>query len=302
MRLLVSVRSVEEAMAAACGGADFIDLKEPGAGALGGLPVATILAIVAALRAQRTALPVSATIGDVPMDHLGEILARVAAVGACAVDYVKVGIESGPRAFGVLDALAGCGSPVVPVFLADRGIDAGLLEHASGLGFPAIMADTADKGAGSLLDLVSREALGRFVACVRGAGQLVGLAGALRTTDVPALRALGTDFAGFRSAVCVGHRAAALDPQRLRGLVAAVRCGAVAADVAQAEGAGTTARSRSQDGGPSITEQQSTHAIQVALVEEVDRKRHTVRQRGEAAIDDARVAQLRQAQQRVDSA
>ena len=50
MKLLVSVRSVEEALLAAEGGADFIDLKEPGAGALGGLPIATIRAIVDALR------------------------------------------------------------------------------------------------------------------------------------------------------------------------------------------------------------------------------------------------------------
>jgi uncharacterized protein (UPF0264 family) len=221
------VRSVEEAMAAAHGGADFIDLKEPSTGALGGLPVATIRAIVAALRAQRIALPVSATIGDVPMDRLEDILSQVEAVGACAVDYVKVGIEPGPRAFGVLDALAGGAWPVVPVFLADRGIDFELLEHACGLGLPAVMADTAEKGSGSLLDIVPREALHRFVGRVREAGLLVGLAGALRAADVPALRALGADFAGFRSAVCSGHRGAALDLQRLHALVAAMH-GAVA--------------------------------------------------------------------------
>ena len=39
-RLLVSVRSVDEALVAAAGGADFIDLKEPSQGALGGLPEA----------------------------------------------------------------------------------------------------------------------------------------------------------------------------------------------------------------------------------------------------------------------
>ena len=38
MRMLVSVRDVPEALLAAHGGADFIDLKEPRAGALGGLP------------------------------------------------------------------------------------------------------------------------------------------------------------------------------------------------------------------------------------------------------------------------
>ena len=39
MRLLISVRSSAEALLAARGGADFIDLKEPGQGALGGLAV-----------------------------------------------------------------------------------------------------------------------------------------------------------------------------------------------------------------------------------------------------------------------
>lgn len=226
MRLLVSVRSVEEALVAARGGADFIDLKEPRAGALGGLPVATIRAIVAALREQGIGLPVSATIGDLGMDSLAEVLAQVHAVGACAVDYVKVGIEPVPQASAVLEALAVCGWPIVPVFLADRGIDFAQVEQACRLGFPGIMADTADKHAGSLFDAVPAAALRRFVGCVRevgAAGTMVGLAGALRASDAPALLALQADFAGFRTAVCQGDRGSTLDPQRLRSLAAALR-------------------------------------------------------------------------------
>lgn len=222
MRLLVSVRSVDEALLAAEGGADFIDLKEPGQGALGGLPVGTIRAIVATLRSHRHALPISATIGDVPMEALDTILARVEAVGACGVDIVKVGIEHGAPARAVLDALATCGRTIVPVFIADRGLDRALVEHAAGLGFAGLMADTADKLAGSLFDVTPSD-LQAFVATARAARTLVGLAGALRTSDAPRLAALGPDFAGFRSAVCAGARSDALDPDRLRGLVAAMR-------------------------------------------------------------------------------
>jgi uncharacterized protein (UPF0264 family) len=228
MRLLVSVRCVDEALVAARGGAHFIDLKEPRAGALGGLAIPAIRTIVGALREQGIRLPVSATIGDVPMDQLDQLAARVAAVGACAVDYVKVGIEPVPQAMEVLGALAGCGWPIVPVFLADRGIDFAQLEHACRLGFPALMADTADKHAGSLFDVVPRPDLDRFVACVRGAGLMVGVAGALRAADAPALLALGADFAGFRTAVCHGDRGSALDPQRLRSLATAMRPRSVA--------------------------------------------------------------------------
>lgn len=218
-RLLVSVRSVDEALLVAEGGADFIDLKEPGQGALGGLPVATIGEIVAALRRAGSPLPVSATIGDVPMHELDTILERVEAVGACGVDYVKVGIERSPAAGAALRALAACGRPLVPVFIADRGLDERAVALALSLRFPGLMVDTADKLAGSLFDVLPLAAIERFIAMAREAGTMVGIAGALRRADAGRIVALAPDFAGFRSAVCRGQRSDALDAACLRELV-----------------------------------------------------------------------------------
>ncbi len=225
MKLLVSVRSVEEALLAARGGADFIDLKEPGHGALGALPLPTICACVAALRDYK--LPISATIGDLPMDARDDIAARVHAVADCGVDIVKVGIERNAAAHDVLTMLAACGQPIVPVLIADRGLDAELVEHAVGLGFAGLMVDTADKLAGSLFDCVPVAVLRHFIDSARAASLMCGLAGALRTEDVPRLTALAPDFAGFRSAVCNGDRSGALDPQRLHALRQATPCGLV---------------------------------------------------------------------------
>ncbi len=216
MKLLVSVRTVAEAAIAAEGGADFIDLKEPRAGALGGLPVALIADIVAALRAAGCRLPVSATIGDLPMHDVGAIVARARAVAACGVDYVKVGIERDAGAPAVLQALSDLPFAVVPVFIADRGLDLGLV--ASALHFPAVMADTADKLSGSLFDCAPAAQLQQFVALARGQDALVGLAGALRHAHLPQLIELAPDFAGFRSAVCRGARGSALDGALLREL------------------------------------------------------------------------------------
>ena len=106
LRLLVSVRSVDEALCAADAGVDLIDLKEPAAGALGGLPIATVRAVVAALRERGNAGLISATIGDVPMSAQALILERVHAVAACGVDYVKVGITRDAAAPAVLQSLA----------------------------------------------------------------------------------------------------------------------------------------------------------------------------------------------------
>lgn len=232
IRLLVSVRNVDEALLAASGGADFIDLKEPGQGALGGLPLAMIGAIVTALRAGHPGLAISATIGDVPMRDLAEILARVMAVAACGVDLVKVGIEGGAQAgaaagksqaSAVLSALAGCGHAVVPVFIADHGMHAALWQQALALPLAGVMIDTADKHAGSLFEVMSSPDLAALLAQARAAGRLCGLAGALRLPHLARLHALAPDFAGFRSAVCDGDRSGALSPQRLAALVQALR-------------------------------------------------------------------------------
>jgi (5-formylfuran-3-yl)methyl phosphate synthase len=223
MRVLVSARSVDEAFIAAQGGADFVDLKEPGQGALGGLPVAGIRQIVSTLRDKRVTLPVSATIGDWPMAALDRILAQVEAVGACGVDYVKVGIERGPLAHDVLCALAASGRPVIPVLIADHGLDDALVDHAVAAGFAGLMLDTADKRRGSLLDMLPLSTLQRFVSQAREAGVMAGLAGALRLDQADILARLAPDFAGFRSAVCGGERHGAIAAMRVRALVGAVQ-------------------------------------------------------------------------------
>ena len=223
IRLLVSVRTVHEALLAAGGGADFIDLKEPGQGALGGLPVVVIGQIVGALRAQHPGLPISATIGDVPMLDLAEIQSRVLAVAACGVDFVKVGIQRGPGATALLAWLAACGHGVVPVFIADSGIDGARWRQALALPLAGVMIDTADKLAGSLFDVLAMPELAALLAQARAARRMVGLAGALRLPHLQSLRALAPDFAGFRSAVCEGDRSGELSPVRLTALVQALR-------------------------------------------------------------------------------
>lgn len=225
MKILVSVRDVAEAELAASAGVGFIDLKEPSDGALGGLPVEAIRPIVQRLRRVAPGVPVTATIGDWPAHALAAIRERVLAVAACGVDHVKVGVVPGMGASALVSALgwmASSGVPVVPVLIADDGVPADLLDQIVGQRFAAVMLDTADKRGGTLLQRVPTAALSGMVAQVRRHGGLAGLAGALQFEDLPALRALGPDFAGFRSAVCAGDRRLGIDDARLRRLVGTV--------------------------------------------------------------------------------
>jgi (5-formylfuran-3-yl)methyl phosphate synthase len=223
LRLLVSARSAEEALAAAAAGADIIDLKEPRAGALGGLPVAGIRQIVDTLRKRDPLQVVSATIGEMPPERLEAIVEAVHAVADCGVDYVKVGVAPGPAARPLLQALARCDTQVVPVFVADDGLEQSLIKLAHSLPFPALLLDTADKAAGSLFDCVDEDSLRRFIQQTRRAGRLAGLAGALRFDHLAQLWRLGPDIAGFRTAVCNGDRSGELDPARVRELASRFR-------------------------------------------------------------------------------
>jgi len=229
VQALVSVRTVEEALLAAQAGVPLIDLKEPRAGALGALPPEVLRDIVAALRGAGCQAEISATVGDLPADDPAALLRQVAATAACGVDVVKVGLW--PLGLGpacellaelsrfMRDAKVG----IVPVLLADPLFSEALLGAACEEPFTAIMLDTRDKPAGSLLERLPPLDLRRFVARVRGAGRRVGLAGALRLSDVPRLKALRPDFAGFRTAVCEGQRGGPLSVQAVEQLLMALR-------------------------------------------------------------------------------
>jgi uncharacterized protein (UPF0264 family) len=233
VRLLVSVRDVDEALAAAAEGADFIDLKEPADGALGAVAPSHVARIVSVLRRRYPDVRVSATVGDLPASEAGEILSRVQRVASCGVDYVKVGLwpaAVATAADALLDALAGAGPGIVPVLVADEGVDLALVARALARGsFPALMIDTAEKRRGSLLQRVPPAELADFIAAARTRGVMAGLAGSLRADDAPALLALAPDFAGFRGAVTRGGRAGVLDPRLVRALRSRFAAGAGAA-------------------------------------------------------------------------
>lgn len=223
-RLLISARNVDEARLAHAAGADIVDLKEPATGALGAVPLAELRACVQALAeagAPAGTVPVSATVGDWPAVPLAPVLQAARAVADCGVTWVKVGLDgrSGAAGAALLTALhQALPGRVVPVLLADAGIDAALLDAACALALPALMLDTAGKAGGSLLDAMGAADLQQVARRVRSAGLRLGLAGALRLADIERVRAFGPDIVGFRGAACEGGRSGPLVAARVRAL------------------------------------------------------------------------------------
>ena len=218
---LASVVGPEEATVALKHGADIIDLKDPGGGALGAAPPEAVRATVAALGGRR---PVSAVTGDLPMQP-DIVVAAVEAMAATGVDYIKVGLFPDHGREDCIRALAGLARTIkiVGVMFADRGADNALLARMAASGFAGAMLDTAGKGAGRLLQHADITALNDFVAACRAHGLLAGLAGSLETPDIPRLLLLEPDYLGFRRALCVGQeRSGRIDADAVgivRGLI-----------------------------------------------------------------------------------
>lgn len=216
--MLASVTSVAEAKIALAGGADIIDLKNPEQGALGALPLVVIREIVEAVGQRK---PLSATVGDLPMQpHL--LANAVINTAATGVDIVKIGFfgqVGHAECIRAMVPLTAQGIAIVAVLFADEAPDFGLLTQMAKAGLHGVMLDTATKNGKGLRHYLDDEILQQFVEYAGALELLTGLAGSLATADIPALAKIGPDYLGFRGALCQdSDRKASLDPLKLRGV------------------------------------------------------------------------------------
>ncbi|WP_042694749.1 (5-formylfuran-3-yl)methyl phosphate synthase [Azospirillum sp. B506] len=223
IRMLASVTDPVESEIAVTAGADLIDLKNPDDGALGALPVSTIRSCLDAVAGRR---PVSATIGDLPMEPacVADAVSRTAATG---VDIVKMGILAGgdPQASIAAAAQARGPAALFGVILADMvSPTLDLVRAMAGAGFIGVMLDTGLKDGRTLRDHLSADALAGFIGQARDAGLSAGLAGSLRLADIGPLAALHPSILGFRGALCRnGARRDVIDQHRVAEVVHGVR-------------------------------------------------------------------------------
>jgi uncharacterized protein (UPF0264 family) len=228
MRLLVSVRSAEEAIMALEGGADIIDAKEPRRGPLGPVSPEVLSEICDRVP---PAQELSVALGDVatPAD-VWRTLSRVPRTDHSAT-YLKLGFAglADPDVIRSLLAIALAATVehpavrIIAVAYADSG-HAGcappwlISRVAAEAGAAGILLDTWLKSGGNLLTWIEPEALVELLAAVRAEHLLTAIAGSLRTEDLPAVSWAKPHIVGFRRAVCSGGREGALSTLLVREL------------------------------------------------------------------------------------
>lgn len=209
-QLLISVTSVEEAKIALKNGADFIDLKDPGQGALGALPVETVQEIADFVHAQiqQGGRQVSATIGDLPMQP-NLILERVLALAKTNVDIIKIGFFETADYQVCLDALklhARKGIKLIAVLFAEFHYPEYLVGAIREAGFYGLMVDTARKDGRTFLNYCSEVGMKAFSEKVQKHGLIFGLAGSLNIQHVDIVKRINPTYIGFRGGVSVNNR------------------------------------------------------------------------------------------------
>ena len=199
--MLASVSSLAEAALVWDAKVDIIDLKQPASGALGALDVDAVQQIVTAMNGQ---CPISATIGDLPMQP-ELVFNAVKAMAETGVNYIKIGFFPGDDWQGTvarLTALTQQNIALIAVLFADNAIDLALIDQLKNAGFKGVMLDTLNKNNGSLTQCMTKTEIARFVSEVQTRQLICGLAGSLRLKDIPGLLAFQPDYLGFRGALC----------------------------------------------------------------------------------------------------
>ena len=229
MRLLVSVRSVDEVSAALAGGADIIDVKEPSRGALGAADLEVIRAVAARVP---SSIPLSVALGD-PADAIEAQVAvnRLAFRREAGELILKLGFAGTASEIEVaerlMSAIGTVRSGAAPMFVAVAYADwlrarapspSAVVRAASRVGARGVLLDTFIKGGRDLFDSISLEALIRWMGEARLAGLLVAVAGSIDAGSVPRLRAAAPDVVGVRGAACDGGRLGRISAERVREL------------------------------------------------------------------------------------
>lgn len=213
--MLASVNSLEEALLVLEAGVDIIDLKQPAQGALGALDCNSVAEIVNAINEKK---PISATIGDLPM-HPETVFNAAKRMAITGVDYIKIGFFPGGSWSGTISQLAELsqrGHNLIAVLFADQPLDLSIIRQLKHAKFSGVMLDTMNKQSGSLATILSLIEINNFTSLAHSNQLLCGLAGSLKTQDIPDLLTLEPDYLGFRGALCKQHlRTAKLDFQAI---------------------------------------------------------------------------------------
>lgn len=228
-RLLVSVRNRSEAAAAFDGGADVIDVKEPGQGSLGAASPDVWQAIQQLFsrsgKSEFTGNPqvtLSAAMGE-----LIDFANRPLVTALAGFHFAKIGLAGCSRIPDWrqrwdrwMQVLPRETDPVAVTYADYRSSNAPtpsqVIAAASDAGIRMLLIDTHNKNAGDLFAAMTAEELRDVVAQSRAHNLMLALAGSLQLSTLPKALTFEPELVAVRGAVCRGGRESVLDKELVK--------------------------------------------------------------------------------------
>ncbi len=218
-KLLISVRSADEARIATSGGADIIDVKEPNRGSLGKADVRVWREVV---RQVSDVVPVSVALGE--LRH--EAPPKPASLNG--IQFAKIGLAECATFANwhkhwqyYLEQLP-TDIASVAVSYVDRAAKAPhpreILERGVELNCQLFLLDTFTKTNGGLFDHMSVDQVCELSELAHRAGLQIAIAGSLDADSLPLALQVGPEIIAVRGAVCTGNRQGSLSLQRIQRL------------------------------------------------------------------------------------
>lgn len=223
-RLLVSVRSAEDARRALAGGASIVDVKEPANGALGRASSGTWEEV---RRVVPAGVKMSAALGELT-EWLGEDRPEIPPAALTGFSYLKVGMAGvGPNweeewyaLSGLLDARRIHWIAVVYTDWQAAGAPSPTTLANADFNFQGVLFDTWDKSRPAAWTPELFDAAELF----RDRGAMLALAGGLTADRLAEIAPLRPDIVAVRGAACEGgDRGRDIDPARVAELAALAR-------------------------------------------------------------------------------
>lgn len=228
-RLLVSVRSVDEARIALQAGVTWIDVKEPSRGSLGAANHEVLREIASVIETESPSVVLSAALGEL-VDSSSHSMASNEIPSN--VSYAKFGLfdmgrhdDWGNAWRTAVGRFPKTCSPVMVAYAdrkanSPRFVDLVIACEAAKGRF--VLIDTHDKTQGNLLDHRTFDEISHWMTIARSRGLSVALAGSLSESNWDALRHLAPEVVAVRGAVCKpgrqgeSSRLGMLDGERIR--------------------------------------------------------------------------------------
>jgi len=200
-KFLASIKNIEEAKKILFSNIDIIDFKNVNDGALGFVGVE----IVNQGRKLLKDHVISVTMGNDLNPNNESLINNIKSVVENKIEYIKIGMFDISMLYehkNLLRKINFSSTKPICVVFADQGFDLSLIQKIIDIGYKGVMIDTCQKNGKSILDLINKDIITKFIKIVKDNNVICGLSGSLKFHHIKELKDLDINFLGFRGELC----------------------------------------------------------------------------------------------------